>query len=213
MEIHQKKAGPDYHRLKTMVQEKYRAGNLRIKHSEAGNGNYETNAVVKNQGTKQREQRTLGDCWQWESQRAVCLKETIAVSVTMSISVQNRHSRILLRVLLRGRMREMRREPEVPEARVQWQCSMALQGLPQRNLQRTHFCEKWHPPECLFYKTQEWLSDLGKSALIRIIQVDEQPTKRSKTNNDKSAVAMLKKGNWQERELVTDGCHDDRGNL
>ena len=39
-------------------------------------------------------------------------------------------------------------------------------------------------------------------------QVDEQPTKRSKTNNDQSAVAMLKKGNWQERESVSDACHD-----
>ena len=46
------------------------------------------------------------------------LKETIAVSVTISISVQNRHSRILLRALLRDRLREMRREPEVPEERV-----------------------------------------------------------------------------------------------
>ena len=44
-------------------------------------------------------------------------------------------------------------------------------------------------------------------------QVDEQPTKRSKTNNDKSAVAVLKKGNWQEREPVTDGCHDRPGKL
>ena len=44
-------------------------------------------------------------------------KETIAVSVTISISVQNWHSRILLRVLSCGRMREMRREPQVPEAR------------------------------------------------------------------------------------------------
>ena len=34
--------------------------NLRIKNFEARNGNYESNAVVKNQGTKQREQRTLG---------------------------------------------------------------------------------------------------------------------------------------------------------
>ena len=42
-------------------------------------------------------------------------------------------------------------------------------------------------------------------------QVDEQPTKRSKTNNDKSAVAMLKKGNWQERESVSDACHDRTG--
>ena len=40
-------------------------------------------------------------------------KETIAVSGTISISVQNQHSRILLRDLLRGRMREMHREPEV----------------------------------------------------------------------------------------------------
>ena len=55
LEIHQKKAGPDYHRLKTMVRR------------SIGNGNYERNAVVKNQGTKQRGQRILGDCWQWEA--------------------------------------------------------------------------------------------------------------------------------------------------
>ena len=35
---------------------------LRIKNFEAINGNYERNAVVKNQGTKQRVQRILGDC-------------------------------------------------------------------------------------------------------------------------------------------------------
>ena len=70
MENHQKKAGPDYHRLKTMEKRSIEQ-NLRIKNFEARNGNYERNAVVKNQGTKQRVQRTLGDCWQWQSQRAV----------------------------------------------------------------------------------------------------------------------------------------------
>ena len=35
--------------------------------------------------------------------------------------------------------------------------------------------------------------------------------KRSKKNDDKSAVAMLKKGDWQEREPVTDECHDRPG--
>ena len=55
MEIHQKKAGPDYHRLRTMVKRSIEQ-NLRIKNFEASNGNYETNAVVKNQGTIQREQ-------------------------------------------------------------------------------------------------------------------------------------------------------------
>ena len=66
MEIHQKKAGPDYHRLKTMAKRRIEQ-NLRIKNFEARNGNHEKNAVVKNQGTKQRVQRILGDCWQWET--------------------------------------------------------------------------------------------------------------------------------------------------
>ena len=42
-------------------------------------------------------------------------------------------------------------------------------------------------------------------------QVDEQPTKRSKKNDDKSAVAILKKGDWQERGSVIDQGHDRPG--
>ena len=63
MEIHQKKAGPDYHRLKTMVKRSIEQ-NLRMKNFEARNGKFETSAVVKNQGTKKREQRSAGDFWQ-----------------------------------------------------------------------------------------------------------------------------------------------------
>ena len=40
MEIHQKKAGPDYHRLKTMVKRSIEQ-NLRMKNFEARNGNYD----------------------------------------------------------------------------------------------------------------------------------------------------------------------------
>ena len=51
LETHQKKLGPDYHRLKTMVkrgiEQKNRKKNFGIR-----NGNFEKNAVVKNQGTK-----------------------------------------------------------------------------------------------------------------------------------------------------------------
>ena len=64
--IYQKKAGPDYHRLKTMVKRSIEQ-DLRNRNFGCRNGNYERNAVVKNQGTKQRGQRTLGDCWQWET--------------------------------------------------------------------------------------------------------------------------------------------------
>ena len=66
MEIHQKKAGPDYHRSKTMVKRSIEQ-NLRIKNFKTRNGNFETSAVDKSQGTKQREQRSLGDCWQWKA--------------------------------------------------------------------------------------------------------------------------------------------------
>ena len=66
LEIHQKKSRPDYHRLKTMVKKKIEQ-DMRNKNFGARNGNYEKNVVVKNQGTKQRVQRILGDCWQWET--------------------------------------------------------------------------------------------------------------------------------------------------
>ena len=66
MEIHQKKLGPDYHRLKTVVKRSIEQ-EIRNKNFEIRKGNFEKNAVVKNQGTKQREQRTLGDCWQWKA--------------------------------------------------------------------------------------------------------------------------------------------------
>ena len=65
MEIHQKKAGPDYHRLKTMVKRSIEQ-DLRIWNIGARNGNYERNAVVENHGTKQRGQRIVGECWQWK---------------------------------------------------------------------------------------------------------------------------------------------------
>ena len=51
--------------------------------------------------------------------------------------------------------------------------------------------EKWHPPECLFYKTMSGCR-FGEKCSFAHRQVDEQPTKRSKKNDDKSAVAMLK---------------------
>ena len=66
LETHQKKLGPDYYSLKTMVK---RSIEQEIRHNNLGarNGNYEKNVVVKHPGTKQRVQRILGDCWQWKT--------------------------------------------------------------------------------------------------------------------------------------------------
>ena len=62
----QKKIGPDHHRLKTVVKRSIEQ-EIRNKNFGARSGNFEKNAVVKNQGTKQRVQRVLGDYWQWEA--------------------------------------------------------------------------------------------------------------------------------------------------
>ena len=51
LEIHQKNAGPDYHRLKTMVKRSIEQDS-RNRNFGARNGNYERNAVVKNPGDK-----------------------------------------------------------------------------------------------------------------------------------------------------------------
>ena len=77
---------------------------------------------------------------------------------------------------------------------------------------KNSFCEKWHPPECLFYNTKSGCR-FGEKCSFAHRQVDEQPTKMSKKNDDKTAVAMLKMGNWQERESVSDACHDRTGKL
>ena len=86
-----------------------------------------------------------------------------------------------------------------------WPCKDYLKGTCNNS-----FCERWHPPECLFYKTKSGCR-FGEKCSYAHRQVDEHPTKRSKKNGDKSAVAMLKKGDWQERELVADECHDRPG--
>ena len=66
LEIHKKKLGPDNHRLKTVVKRSIEQ-EIRNKNFGCQKWKYESNAVVKNQGTKQRGQRILGDCWQWKT--------------------------------------------------------------------------------------------------------------------------------------------------
>ena len=89
---------------------------------------------------------------------------------------------------------------------------MALQGLPSKELAITHFVKSGTLQNACSTRPRVVVG-LGKSANMHDRQVDEQPTKRSKKNDDKSAVAMLKKGDWHERGPVTDQGHDRPGQL
>ena len=137
LEIHQNKLGPDYHRLKAMVK---RSIEQDIRNNFGSrNGNFEKNAVVKNQGTKQRVQRILGDCWQWET-NGQCVKGDNAVSATILISVEKLHHQIRLRILSCSRMGEKHREPEVPEKKVPVvECLDGLARISVKELAITHF--------------------------------------------------------------------------
>ena len=83
-----------------------------------------------------------------------------------------------------------------------WPCKDYLKGTCNNS-----FCEKWHPPESLFYKTKSgcWF---GEKCSFAHRQVDEQPTKGLKKNDDKSAVAMLKKHESYDRTVKPVVCRD-----
>ena len=190
--------------VKRSIEQEIRNKNFGIR-----NGIFEKNSVVKNQGTKQRVQRTLGDCWQWET-NGQCIKGDNCSfrhdinkrgKVTPSNPFPNSFTQQNERKS--SRTRSPRGSPSGGMSR--WPCKDYLRGTCNNSL-----CEKWHPPECLFYKTKSGCR-FGEKCSFAHRQVDEQPTKRSKKNDDKSAVALLKKGDWHERGSVTDQGHDRSG--
>ena len=119
---------------------------------EARNGNFERSAVVKNQETKQREQRSPGDCWRWKadgqcSKGDNCSfrhdKDKRAKSTQPNPSPRSSTQQ---NVKNASRTRSLRgRSPSGKMARLP--CKDYLKGTCT-----TPFREKWHPPECLFYK-------------------------------------------------------------
>ena len=182
LEIHQKKLGPDYHRL-------------RIKNFEARNGNYDRNAVVKNQETKEREQRTLGDCWQWKDNGQCSEGDNCSfrhdINKRATLTQPNPSQNSFMRQNERNASKTRSPRGRSPSGRMfRLPCKDYLKGTCTNS-----FCEKWHPPVCLFYKSENGCR-LREKCSYAHRQVDEQPTKRSKKNDDKSAVAMLKKNDW-----------------
>ena len=121
------------------------------------------------------------------------------------------HHQIRLRILSCSRVSENHRGPEVPEVKVRVEeCRDGLARITLKEHCNNSFCKRWHPPECLFYKNKNGCR-FGEKCSFAHRQVDAQPTKWSKSNNDKSAVAILKKGDWHEQGSVTDQSHDRSG--
>ena len=76
LETHQKKLGPDYHRLKTMVKRSIEQ-EIRNKNFGIRNGNFEKNAVVKNQGNKTACTKNSWRLLAMGNQRAMCERKQL----------------------------------------------------------------------------------------------------------------------------------------
>ena len=169
LETHQKKLEPDYHTLKTMVKRSIEQ-EIRNKNSESRNGNFEKNAVVKNQGTKQRVQRILGDCWQWET-NGQCVKGDNCSFRHDTISVEKLHHQIRLRILSCSRMSENHREPEVPEeGALVGECIDGLARITSKELAMTHFVKNGTLQNACSTRPRVVVG-LGKSAHMRIVRL------------------------------------------
>ena len=135
--------------------------------------------MVKNQGTKQREQRTLGVCWQWKANGQCSKGDSCSFQHDMNKRAKSTQpnpspgSSTQQSVKNASRTRSPGgRSPSGKMARLP--CKDYLKGTCT-----TPFCEKWHPPECWFCKSENGYRFAEKYSYAHR-QVDEHPSKRSK---------------------------------
>ena len=121
----------------------------------------------------------------------IVLKETIAASVTISISGRKMTQPNPSPNSFMRQFSEMRRGTRSPRGKspsgrmFRWPCKDYLKGTCTNS-----FCESGTLQNA--YSTRpRVVADLRKSALMRIARLMNSLAKRSKKNDDKSAVAML----------------------
>ena len=94
-----------------------------------------------------------------------------------------------------------------PSSRMsRWLCKDYIRGTCNNS-----FCGKWHLQNACTTAPRVVVV-LVRSAHSHTVRLMNS-RRKSKTNDDKSAVAIFNKGNWQERESVSDACHDRTGQL
>ena len=171
LETHQKKLEPDYHRLKAMREKKYSNKKFEIRTIGPEGGNFEKNAVVKNQGTKQRVQRILGDCWQWET-NGQCVKGD---NCSFRHDMDKRGKSSPSNPSKNSFMQQSERKPsrtrcprgKSPSGRMsRWPCKDYLKGTCTNSS-----CKKMASSRMLVLQDQEWVVGLGKSARSHIVRL------------------------------------------
>ena len=108
---------------------------IRNKYFGIRSGNYETNAVVKNQGTKQRVQRILGNCWQRETNGQCVKGDNCSFRHDINERGKVTQSNPSPNSFMQQNERKSSRTRSPRGRSPQWKnVSTAVQGLPKRNL-------------------------------------------------------------------------------
>ena len=154
LEIHQKKIGHDCHRLKTMVKRSIEQ-DIRNRNFGARNGNFERNAVVKNQGTKKSVDKEFLEIVGNGKPTGQCVKGDKCsfrhdINKRAKITQPNPSPNSVMQQSERKPSRTRSPRGISPSGRTsRWPCKDYLKGTCTNS-----FSEKWHPPDCLFYKTK-----------------------------------------------------------
>ena len=164
---------------------------LRNRNFGARNGNYERNAVVKNPGTKQRVQRILGDCWQWETNGQCSGGDYCSfrhdINKRGKITQPNSSPNSFMQQNERNASSTRSPRGKGPSGRMsRWPCKDYFKGTWQQFI-----LWKVAPSRMLVLQDQEWLQIWWKCSYAHR-QVDEQPSKKVQKNDDKSAVPCWK---------------------
>ena len=198
LETHQKKLGPDYHRLKTMVKRSIEQ-EIRNKNFGARSGNFEKNAAVKNKGTKQRVQRILGDCWQTETNGQCVKGDNCSFRHDANERGKVTPSKIRLRILSCSKMSENHRGPEVPEVKAPAvECRDGLARITSKELAITHPAKDGILLNACSTRTR-MVAVLGKSARLHIVRLTH--SRRNGPNR------IMTKAPWSSHPETVLICH------
>ena len=151
---------------------------LRNRNFGTRNGNYERNVVVKNQGTKQRGQRILGDCWQWETNGQCSRGDNCSfrhdIHKRAEMTQPNPSPDSFMQ------QREMRREPEAPEERVPVvECLDGLARITSKELAPIHSVQSGTLQDVCSTRPRV-VADLGKSARMHTVRLMNSLAKGTK---------------------------------
>ena len=162
-------SGPDYHRLKTMVKRSIEQ-DIRNKNFGAKNGNYEKNAVVKNQGSKQRVQRILGVCWQWKANGQCSRGDNYSfrhdINKRGKMTQSNTSPNFFMQQNERKTSRTRSQRKESASGRMsRWPCKDT-----SKELARTHFVKSGTLQNACSTRPRV-VAGLGKSALMHTVRL------------------------------------------